>query len=77
MSSLTAGKHAGSGAASNQPSVAEPTFVNCGCLNGELFYSLKEAQIVVERVAGGIQHQAAGATLLVALGSSRTSGSQA
>ena len=26
MSSLTAGKHAGSGAASNQPSVAEPTF---------------------------------------------------
>ena len=26
MSSLTAGKHAGSGAASNQPAVAEPTF---------------------------------------------------
>src|SRR6202451_1604640 len=26
MSSLTAGKHAGSGAASNQPPVAEPTF---------------------------------------------------
>ena len=26
MSSLAAGKHAGSGAASNQPAVAEPTF---------------------------------------------------
>ena len=26
MSSLTAGKHAGSGAATNQPAVAEPTF---------------------------------------------------
>jgi putative transposase len=28
------------------------------CLNGELFYLLKEAQIVIEKVAGGIQHEA-------------------
>ena len=28
------------------------------CLNGEIFYSLKEAQVVIE-VAGGIQHGAA------------------
>jgi len=29
------------------------------CLNGEIFYSLKEAQIVIRELARGIQHEAA------------------